>query len=131
VIVLDASAIVELLLRTRRAAALAARLASPPETLHVPHLGDLEVASALRGLEARKLISASDGARALSDLLGLPLVRYAHHPLLSRVWQLRGNLTPYDAVYVALAEHLGAPLATCDARLAAAPVGRARIELFA
>ncbi len=130
-IVLDASAVVELLLGTPRAAHLAARLATPLETVHAPHLIDLEVASALRALEARGVVTAVDAARAIGEWLALDLVRYPHDALLPRIWQLRGNLTAYDAAYVALAEHLGAPLATCDARLASAPGNRAAIELFA
>jgi predicted nucleic acid-binding protein len=129
--VLDASAVVELLLSTPRGVAIAARIGTSGSTLHVPHVLDLEVASALRSLESRRVVSAVDTTTALVDLLGLDLMRYAHDPLLSRIWQLRGNLTPYDAVYVALAEHLGAPLATCDRRVAKAPGHRARVELFA
>jgi predicted nucleic acid-binding protein len=130
VIVLDASAAVELLLNTPRAVGIAARLAAPMETMHVPQLLSIEVASALRVLETRKQVSSADAARALVELLGLGLIAYAHEPLLARVWQLRGNLTAYDAVYIALAEHLVAPLITCDARLAAAPGHHATIELF-
>lgn len=130
-IVLDASAALELLLQTPRGARIAARLMTPRETMHVPHLIDLEVVSALRTLTSQKRIPAADAARAVEDLLGLPLVRYPHDPLLARIWALRGNLTAYDAAYVALAEHLLAPLLTCDARLAAAPGNRAAIELFA
>lgn len=129
-IVLDASAMVELLLRTPRAVRLAARLGTPLESVHAPHLIDLEVASALRALEARGVVAATDAAGALDELLALDIVRYPHDALLSRIWELRGNLTPYDAAYVALAEHLGSPLATCDARLASAPGIRAAIELF-
>ena len=129
--VLDASAVVELLLSTPRGTAIAARIRAHGTTLHVPHVVELEVASAMRVLERRRAVSAVDAATALVDLLGLHVTRYPHYPLLSRIWQLRGNLTPYDAVYVALAEHLGATLATCDRRLAKAPGHRARIELFA
>jgi predicted nucleic acid-binding protein len=129
-IVLDASAAVELLLNTPRAVGIAARLAAPMETMHVPQLLSIEVASALRVLEARKQVSSADAARALVELLGFGLIAYAHEPLVARVWQLRGNLTAYDAVYIALAEHLVAPLITCDARLAAAPGHHATIELF-
>jgi predicted nucleic acid-binding protein len=129
-IVVDASAMVELLLGTPTGSAVAARLSVARETVHVPHLLDLEVASALRVLEGRGTIGSSDAARALADLLGLPMLRYAHDALLARVWQLRGNLTPYDAAYVALAEHLAAPVATCDARLASAPGLRVAFELF-
>jgi len=132
VIVIDASALVELLIGgTPRAARLAARIEDPSESLHAPHLIDLEVVSVLRTLEARRQISAAAGARVLADLLALDLARYAHDSLAPRIWQLRGNLTAYDAAYVALAENLASPLVTCDAQLAAAPGNRARIELFA
>jgi len=131
VIVIDASALVELLVGgTPRAARLAARL-HPSESLHAPHLIDLEVASVLRGLEARRLVSPALAARAIVDLLALDLVRYAHDSLVPRAWQLRGNLTAYDAAYIGLAENLASPLVTCDARLAAAPGNRALVELFA
>ena len=65
------------------------------------------------------------------DFAELSLIRYPHERLADRVWELRHNLTAYDGVFVALAEALGAPLVTCDARLAAAPELRAEIELFA
>jgi predicted nucleic acid-binding protein len=132
VIVIDASALVELLVGgTPRAARLAARIDDPAESLHAPSLIDLEVASVLRSLEARRLISPALAMRALADLLALDLVRYPHESLVPRVWQLRGSLTAYDAAYVALAENLASPLVTCDGQLAAAPGNRARIELFA
>ena len=100
------------------------------ETMHVPQLLSIEVASALRVLETRKQVSSADAARALVELLGFGLIAYAHEPLLARVWQLRGKVTASEAVYIALAEHLVAPLITCDARLAAAPGHHATIELF-
>ena len=129
-IVIDASALVELLVTgTPRSARLAARVRA--ETLHAPHLVDLETLSVLRSLEARKVLGTKDAGRAVSDLGMLAMTRYPHDPLIARVWQLRGNLTAYDACYVALAEALGAPLVTCDAKLAAAPGHRARIELVA
>jgi predicted nucleic acid-binding protein len=131
VIVIDASALVELLVGgTPRAATLATRVLHANESLHAPHLIDLEIASVLRGLEARGLLSAADATRAIADLAALDIARYAHDLLLPRIWQLRANVTAYDAAYVALAENLGAPLVTCDARLAAAPGTRARVELF-
>jgi predicted nucleic acid-binding protein len=132
VIVIDASALVELLVGgTPRAARLAARIQQPTESLHAPYLIDLEVASVLRGLEARGALAQPLATRAVIDLLAVDVSRYAHDSLVPRIWQLRSNLTAYDAAYVALAENLGAPLVTCDARLAAAPGNRARIELFA
>lgn len=66
---------------------------------------------------------------ALGDLADFGLIRYPHDFLLPRVWELRQNISAYDAVYVALAEYLGAPLLTRDRRLAAAPGHRARIDL--
>lgn len=128
-IVIDASAMIELLLRTPRATRVAARLAAGAQTLHAPHLIDLEVVSALRSLEARKLVPSADATAAVGDLLAVPLTRYPHDALLSRTWALRGNLTAYDAAYVALAEHLAAPLLTCDAQLAAAPGLRITVDL--
>lgn len=129
-IVIDASALVELLVGgTPRAVRVAARVRS--ETLHAPHLIDLEVVSVLRTLEARQALSSADAASAATDLTALALTRYPHDALAGRIWQLRGNLTAYDACYVALAESLAAPLVTCDAKLAAAPGHRAAIELVA
>jgi predicted nucleic acid-binding protein len=130
-IVLDASALVELLLRTPRAARVAARLARHAAPPQVPHLIDLEVLSALHSLEARKLVSAGEAKQAVTEHLALPLVRYPHDPLVARIWALRGNLTVYDAAYVALAAQLRAPLVTCDAQLAAAPGLRVAVELIA
>lgn len=130
-IVIDASALVELLIGgTARALKLAARISELSESLHAPFLVDLEVISVLRSLEARRQLTPQLAAGALSTLLALDLLRYPHEPLAPRIWQLRGNLTAYDASYVALAESLSAPLVTCDAQLAAAPGNRAQIELF-
>lgn len=131
-IVIDASALVELLVGgTPRAARIATRIEDPAESLHAPHLIDLEVTSVLRTLEARRLISSALATRAITDLLVLDIVRYPHEALVPRIWQLRGNLTAYDAAYIALAENLESPLVTCDGQLAAAPGNRAQIELFA
>ncbi len=129
-IVIDASALTELVVGgTPRAVRVAARVAVTGETLHAPHLIDLEVLSVLRSLEARGL-AAAIASRAISELLAVALTRYAHDQFAPRIWQLRSNLTPYDACYVALAEALNAPLITCDARLAGAPGNRATIELL-
>jgi predicted nucleic acid-binding protein len=67
---------------------------------------------------------------AIGVLVGFPMERYGHEPLIPRIWELRENLTAYDAAYVALAEGLRAPLVTCDARLANTPGIRASIELI-
>lgn len=101
----------------------------PRRTLHTPHLLDIEVAQVLRRYAMAGEIDRQRGAAALTDLADLPLRRYPHDILLPRVWELRNNLTAYDAVYVALAEALDAPLLTRDKRLAAAAGHHARVEL--
>lgn len=128
-IVVDASALLEVLLNTRAAAGIADRLFAVGETLHVPHLLDLEVAQVLRRYAASGEIAPARGLQALEDLADLPLVRYPHDLFLSRIWELRDNLTAYDAAYVALAEALAAPLLTRDAALASRRVHRARVDL--
>ena len=128
-IVTDASVILELLLRTPAADRVATRLFDAGETLHAPHLLDVEVAQVLRRYAGRGEVSAARGRLTLGLLARLPIERYAHEPLLERVWALRVNLTAYDAAYVALAEALGATLLTRDERLASAPGTRATIEL--
>jgi predicted nucleic acid-binding protein len=130
VIVIDASALAELLIGgTPLASRVADRISSPSITLHAPHLVDLEVTSVLRTLEAR--LPQGMASTALATLALISITRYAHEPLLPRIWQLRGNVTPCDAAYIALAEALRVPLVTCDANLAAAPGNRANIELIA
>jgi len=128
-IVVDASAVLEVLLRTPAASAVEKWLFDPSHTLHAPDLLDVEVAQVVRRYAANGEIDGERGRAALADLAGLPVHRYPHDFLLPRVWELRGNLTAYDAVYVALAEALDALLLTRDKRLAAAPGHRARIEL--
>ena len=128
-IVVDASAALEVLLRTPSAAAVEARLFGAGPTLHAPHLIDVEVAQALRRYATAGEIDSERGRSALTDLADFPVRRYPHDFLLPRVWDLRHNLTAYDAVYVALAEALDAALLTRDRRLAAAPGHSARIEL--
>jgi len=129
VIVVDASAALEVLLRTPAAAAVEGRLFDPVQTLHAPHLIDVEVAQVLRRYAATGQIGPQRCRAAIADLGDFPLNRYPHDFLLERVWELRNNLTAYDAVYVALAEALDASLLTRDQRLAAAPGHRARVEL--
>jgi predicted nucleic acid-binding protein len=124
-IVLDASALVELLLGTSRGRSIATRIADPEVSLHAPHLADVEVAQALRRYVREGELDAGAAASALEDLRALDVQRHSHEPLLDRVWALRENLTAYDAVYVALAEALDTTLLTCDGRLARAP-GMAR-----
>jgi predicted nucleic acid-binding protein len=129
-IVLDASALVELLLGTARGGSIAARIEDPALGLHVPHLADVEVAQALRRYVREGELESASAAAALEDLRSLDLERHAHEPLLDRVWALRKGLTAYDAVYVALAEALDTTLLTCDARLARAPGTSPRVELI-
>jgi predicted nucleic acid-binding protein len=130
VIVVDASALLEALLRTPAAEAVKARLFAARETLHAPHLLDVEVAHVVRRYAAMGDIDPERGRAALADLADFPLRRYPHDLLLPRVWELRNNLTAYDAVYVALAEALDAPLVTRDQRLAAAAGDHVRVELI-
>jgi predicted nucleic acid-binding protein len=131
VIVLDASTVVEWLLRLPRAGLVEERLSREAESLHSPHLLDVEVAQVVRRLAAQGVVSAERGRQALEDLADLDLARHPHEVLLPAIWQLRENLTAYDAAYVALAEALDAPLLTLDARLAGAPGHRAIIDVVA
>lgn len=128
-IVLDASATVELLLGTARGRQVAALIADPDETLHAPHLMSIEVASVLRRLTLTGELTPADGQQALVELVELGVETYEHEPLLHEVFRLRDSLTAYDAAYVALAEALQADLLTCDAHLARSPAAGANIVL--
>lgn len=128
-IVLDASATVELLLRLPLADLVEACVEPPGQTLHAPHLLDIEVAQVVRRFERSGRITAERGAQALTDLSDLDVNRYPHTHLLPLVWEYRTNLTAYDAAYVALAFALRAPLLTTDAKLAAAPLPELEITL--
>ena len=128
-IVVDASAFVELLLGTSPGAAAARRIVASGAAPNAPHLLDLEVAQVLRRAVARRDITAERGREALETLADSPIRRYAHDDLLPRIWGLRNSLSAYDAAYVALAEVLDVPLLTRDARLANSSGHRARIEL--
>jgi len=130
VIVIDASAVLEVLLRTEAGLRVENRIFSSEETLHAPHLIDLEVAQVVRRYCASGEIDPQRGRGALDDLTDLPIVRYPHNIFLSRIWDLRHNMTAYDAVYVALAEIISAPLITRDSRLASASGHSAVIELI-
>ena len=106
------------------------RVESLGESVHVPHLLDVEVLNVLRHQTLRGILAGERGARVLQDLESIKMTRYPHAPLLRRIWNLRENLTTYDAAYVALAEALDVPLVTKDARLAQAPGNRATVELY-
>ena len=128
-IVVDASAVLELVLDTEAARRVAGRLLAPSEVLHAPHLLDVEVTQAVRRYVRSGEIDPAKGRQAIADLLDLPVVRHPHTVLLARAWELRRSITAYDAMYVALAEALGAPLLTRDARLAHSNGHRARVEV--
>lgn len=130
-IVLDASAAIEWLLQTKVGGRVEERIFADADTLHAPHVLDLEVAQVLRRYVTARIITADRGREALDDLLDVALTRYPHAALLERIWELRDNLTAYDAAYVALAEALDAPLVTCDGRTASAPSHHARVDLIA
>lgn len=127
-IVVDASALLELLLGTAKAERLAARLLADDQHIHAPHLIDIEIAQALRRLTRLKELPDARAEEALVDLDALAVERHAHTDLVPRMWSLRNSLSAYDACYVALAEALEAPLLTCDAKLARAHGHHATIE---
>jgi predicted nucleic acid-binding protein len=131
VIVLDASAGVELLLATRGPGArVRERLRAENQGVHVPHLFDVEIMSVIRRLERGAVISRERAVQALHAAGELPLVRYPHWPLQRRVWGLRENVSAYDAVYLALAEALDAILLTADRKLEGVPGATARVEVI-
>jgi predicted nucleic acid-binding protein len=130
VLVLDASAAVATVINQQpEAPQLLWRLARA-DSLHAPQLLDLEVLQVLRRYTLQGKLAEKAAQRALELLADLRVSRYAHLPLLGRIWELRANVTAYDAAYIALAEALGAPLLTLDARLARAPGHRARVEVI-
>lgn len=129
-IVVDASALLEVLLGTSAAEAVEQRLFASGQTLHAPHLIDVEVTQVLRRYAAGGAIDQGRGRAALADLADFPIRRYPYEWLLPRVWDLRHNLTAYDAVYVALAEALDATVVTRDQRLATAAGAAARVDLI-
>jgi predicted nucleic acid-binding protein len=129
-IVIDASAVLEWLLRSQIGATVERRMFSHSTTLHAPHLLDVEVAQVLRRYVLAGWLTPARAGEAIEDLTALPVNRYAHDLLLGRIWELRNNLTAYDGAYVALAELLDAPLITCDRRIANAPGFWARVEVL-
>lgn len=129
-IVVDASAMVELLLDTEIGRRVDARVFGA-EGRHAPHLLDVEVAQVLRRFVLARQVSEARAREALADLAVFPIVRHGHASLVVRMFDLRANLTAYDAAYVALAEALDATLITCDGRAASAPGNAAHIEVVA
>jgi predicted nucleic acid-binding protein len=119
-LVIDASAVTELVLGRRSGALVADVILEHEGDMHAPHLIDVEVLSALRRLVASRAATPSRADDALADFQDLTIERYPHDVLVRRVWELRENFSAYDAVYVALAEALtesGVPLLTADRRL--------------
>lgn len=129
-LVVDASVLIRALVGPGTAAARARTFLDGAD-LHAPELLDLEVASALRRLERSRALAPDLAAHALALAAAAPVTRHGHRPLLARSWQLRHNLTPYDASYVALAELLDATLLTADTGLATAPGPRCARTLVA
>jgi predicted nucleic acid-binding protein len=130
VIVLDASAAIDWLLQTAVGQRIENRIYSRGESLHAPHLLDLEVAQVLRRVVREGELSSPRADQAIQDLLDLRVTRYPHFIFLPHIWRLRDNLSAYDAAYVALTEKLHATLITRDARLASASRRGVSIELF-
>lgn len=129
-IVADASIVVSALLSNSGAGARAReRLRQDPD-LHVPHLLDVEVTAALRRRVRLGQTGADTAVQVLEDLADLAAMRWDHGPLLPRVWELRENVTAYDACYVVLAEMLDAALVTSDLRLARAPGLRCAVDVL-
>jgi predicted nucleic acid-binding protein len=112
-----------------RRAAITDRLAAGNALFAPAHL-DAEVVSALRGIARSNPALDQAVPRALAHLAGFPIRRMPLAPLLERIWELRTNVTPYDAAYVALAERLDSPVMTCDARLTTASGTRCAFELI-
>ena len=130
-IVLDASAAVAVLLNIGPTAGnIRLRITLPGENLHVPHLFDVEVLHVLRRHSLRRTLSRQRGSAAIAGLHDMRLSRYSHTAFVDRIWELKDDLSAYDAAYVALAETLRAPLVTTDARLARAPGIRAAVEVY-
>ncbi len=129
-LVVDTSALLDALAGHPPDPLLVDRLAGDGD-LHAPHLVDVELLQALRRLTRLGALSEDRAQDARTDFGELALTRYPHEPLADRVWELRHNLTAYEAVFVALAEALAAPLITCDAGLAGAPGLLTPVELFA
>jgi predicted nucleic acid-binding protein len=130
-IVIDASALLELLLGTDRADDVAARVLAPEEHVHAPHLLDMEIAQALRRLVQLADIGTARAQQALDDCAALVIHRHAHYDLVPRIWELRDSVTAYDGAYIALAEALDAPLVTCDSKLARSHGHSAKIDVVA
>ena len=119
-----------MLLRLEHADDIMDRVLTDDDKAHVPHLLDLEVAQVVRRYWRAREITPARGEQALRDLVDFPLERHSHEPLIERIWQLRNNVTAYDAAYIALAEALDAPVITLDSALSRVPGIRTRVEVI-
>ena len=128
-IVVDASAVVELLLQTTLGSRVEQRLYREDDHWHAPHLVDVEVVSALRRLVHAGGVRPARAGEAIEDLGLLPITRHGHGDLVQRAWELRQNCTAYDAMYLALAEALDAALVTCDRLLGSKPGHVVQVEV--
>ncbi len=128
-IVVDASALADVLLRVSSARAVEERILDPDEVLHAPQLLDLEILQVLRRFAALGGWQSARAAEALADFEAVDVVRHPHEPFRRRIWELRANVTAYDAAYLVLAEELGCPLVTRDGRLRKVPGCRATVEV--
>jgi predicted nucleic acid-binding protein len=129
VIVIDASAVIDLLVHGPGARAIMARVRRA-RSLAAPHLLDAEVGQVLRRFERAGVLTLADASAAISDLNTLPITRFPHGPFLSRAFDLRHDATIHDALYVVLAEAIGVPLVTRDTALATIPGHGAKIEVL-
>ena len=129
-IVVDASALADVLLRVPGASRVEERLLGPDETLHAPHLIDLEILQVLRRFAAQGGWQEDRAVEALSDFEAIRIARHAHEPLRDRIWALRNNVTAYDAAYIALAEVLDCPLVTRDGKPSGVPGIEATVEVL-
>jgi predicted nucleic acid-binding protein len=123
--VVDASVLVKVLVASGPGSEWAENIIAGG-SLHAPDLALAEAINILRKLELAKQITTSEANAAHEDLLQLHVELFPFEPLAERVWELRHNLTSYDACYVALAEALGLPLATLDERLAKSKVANCK-----
>ena len=128
-IVVDASAMMEWLMQSHTGVKVDRIIVAHADEVHAPHLLDVEVAHTVRRHVRLGALNERRAQQALWDLVHVQCVRHEPYPFLPRIWELRDNLSAYDAVYVALAEFLGATLVTTDSKLASAPGHRARVRL--
>lgn len=127
--VIDASALVELLVMSARGRRVATELRPADGALHLPHLADVETVSVARGLVAAGRLTPARGGQLLEDLRDFPAQRWPSHMLFERIWALREIVTAYDATYVALTEALGGRLVTADQKLARGVAGSALCDV--